>query len=242
MSRIRRIIQLLAVPGAFWAAVRWRVFSLAAFQMVTRLNSLGIRPKIVIDVGANIGQFSTAVTQIFPDASVYAIEPDPDCARTLTRNFSKSRAVSVLVAAVGESDSTATFFHNSDPQASSILQLGAGRQREFPEGKILKKSLVKVVTLDTLFPDLSSVSPILLKVDVQGYEDRVIAGAVRTLKNVKWVVLEMSFAKLYEEERDFSWMVNEMERYGFKFLQPLDFHISPTTDLIIEMDALFERF
>jgi hypothetical protein len=52
--------------------------------------------------------------------------------------------------------------------------------------------------------------------------------------------MEVSFSKLYEGERDFESIVELMDSQGFRFVRPVDFQVSPKTDEIIEMDALFE--
>jgi len=98
-----------------------------------------------------------------------------------------------------------------------------------------------MATLDELFANKVLAQPILLKIDVQGYEDRVIAGGAYLLKHIHWVILEMSFARLYDGEKDFGWMVDMMSQRGFRFVRPLDFHTSEKTGAIIEMDALFEN-
>jgi hypothetical protein len=69
----------------------------------------------------------------------------------------------------------------------------------------------------------------------------VITGASVFLKRVRWVLMEVSFSKLYEGERDFETIVVLLKKHGFRFVRPMNFHISPKTGEIIEMDALFER-
>lgn len=90
------------------------------------------------------------------------------------------------------------------------------------------------------FDGVTLAAPILLKIDVQGFEDRVIGGAGKFLERVRWVLMEVSFSKLYEGERDFETIVELLNKHGFGFVRPMDFHVSPKTGEIIEMDALFE--
>ena len=101
--------------------------------------------------------------------------------------------------------------------------------------------VVPLTTLDQMFSGKALPMPVLLKIDVQGYEDRVIAGASALLQQVRWVVLEMSFARLYDGEKDFPWMLDMMNQHGFRFVRPLDFHTADKTGAIIEMDGLFEN-
>lgn len=149
-------------------------------------------------------------------------------------------AENVRVTAVGDSVGTATFHVNRDPQVSSLLPLGEDRIESFPDSRVIEEITVPVTTLDVLFDGVTLAEPILLKIDVQGFEDRVIAGAGVFLKRVQWVLMEVSFSKLYEGERDFETIVSLLKAHGFRFVRPMNFHISPKTGEIIEMDALFE--
>jgi len=235
------MLEVIAVPGALAAAVHWKKFSLAAYLIVFRLKEAGVKPATVIDVGANIGQFSVAVSQMLPDATLYPVEPDPVTAERLRANLPPQVAARVVVTAVGERTGSVDFQVNADSQVSSVLPLGEGRKRAFPGAAVQKTMAVPITTLDALFAGRPLVRPVLLKVDVQGYEDRVIEGAVELLRGIRWVVLEMSFASLYDGEKDFPWMLDLMSRHGFRFVRPLDFHTSDKTGAIIEMDGLFEN-
>lgn len=241
LAKLHRIFELLSVPGALQGALTWRKFSLAAYLILVRLKQAGVRPATFLDVGANVGQFSVAVSHLFPDAVLYPVEPDPSTAERLRGNLPSAIAGNVIVTAVGERVGTVEFQVNVDSQVSSILPLGDGRKQAFPESNVRRTMVVPMSTLDALFVDRTLPSPVLLKIDVQGYEDRVIDGAVEILKKIHWVVLEMSFAGLYDGEKDFSWMLEMMGRRGFRFVRPLDFHTSDRTGAIIEMDGLFEN-
>jgi len=226
---------------AIIALLTWPKFSLAAYSIISRMKRSGVNPKIVIDVGANVGQFAVAASRLFPGATVYPIEPDPRVAELLRKNVGKAIAKNVMITAVGDLAGTAEFHVNRDPQVSSLLKLGADRIESFPNSTVVEHITVPVNTLDTLFPGTALQGPILLKIDAQGFEDRVLRGASRLLKRVSWVLIEVSFSQLYEDEKDFNSINNLLKSYGFEFDRPMNFHISPKTCDIIEMDALFKR-
>jgi methyltransferase, FkbM family len=146
-----------------------------------------------------------------------------------------------LKKAVGERDGTIAFNVNADSQVSSILPLGDDRQRAFPKSVVTQQISVPLATLDSIFSGIPLAEPILLKIDVQGYEDQVIAGASYFLNSVRWIVMEVSFARLYEGELDFMSIAALMAKHGFRFVRPLNFHQVGKSLDIIEMDALFEK-
>ena len=240
ISHIQRILELIKTPGALSALLIWPKFSLAAFKIVSRAELAGVKPKTVVDIGANIGQFAVASSRLFEGAVVFPVEPDPRVAEKLRKNVGMPVAENVRVTAVGDSIGTATFHVNRDPQVSSLLPLGVDRVEFFPDSRVVEEITVPVTTLDVLFDGVELAEPILLKIDVQGFEDRVIAGAGVFLERVRWVLMEVSFSKLYESERDFETIVDLLKKHEFRFVRPMNFHFSPKTGEIIEMDALFE--
>jgi len=241
LSKLRSLLTVMEFQGAFRAAMTWPKFSLASFLIISRLKRANISPRTIIDLGANIGQFAVAAANLFDSAKIFSIEPDPRTADQLKQNLDAYKQAAVIVAAVGDSVGSAEFFVNKDAQVSSMLKLGKERVREFPQSIIVEKITVPVTTLDTLFHDHDLDQPILVKIDVQGFEDRVIRGAKEFLKSTEWVVMEVSFADLYEGERDFKSLLELMDENGFQFIRPLNYHFSPFSGQIIEMDALFKN-
>ncbi len=239
-ARILRILELIQTKGALASSFAWPKFSLATFQIISRAKLAGVSPSTVVDVGANVGQFAVASSRLFQGALVIPIEPDPRVAGQLRKNVGSTVAANVRVTAVGDKVGNATFHVNQDSQVSSLLPLGNDRIESFPNCRVVEEIDVPVTTLDALFDGVVLAEPILLKIDVQGFEDRVIAGAGVFLGRVRWVLTEVSFSKLYEGERDFESIVGLLKKYGFHFIRPMNFHVSPRTGEIIEMDALFE--
>lgn len=241
MFKLARVLSVLEWRGAFRALIRWPIFSLASFMIVSRLQRAGVHPKTVIDIGANIGQFAVAASRLFADARVCSIEPDPRTATLLRSNLKSEVNVDVLVTAVGDYVGEVVFHVNKDSQVSSMLALGKDRVSAFPQSTVIEEISVPISTLDDLFLRHQFDKPILLKIDVQGAEDKVIRGGSEFLQGVEWVLMEVTFADLYDGEMDFQSISNLMVEVGFKFVRPLNFHVSPLTGEIIEMDALFQR-
>lgn len=241
LGKLIKLLEVFNTRGALFALISWKVFSFASFKIVQRVKSLSINPRTVIDVGANIGQFTIACKKLFENPKIYPIEPDPRVAQVLKKNIGAIASQNVIVSAVGDYVGIANFNLNRDSQVSSLLTLGQERLQSFPKSYVMDKIEVPITTLDELFSGRNFVRPIMLKIDVQGSEDRVIEGARKLLKSIDWVLIETSFGELYEGEKDFIDMVKMMENYNFRFVRPLNFHTSPLTAEIIEMDALFEN-
>jgi FkbM family methyltransferase len=234
-------LSLLEAPNSIKALVSWPKFSVSSYFMVSRLLKQGVRPRTVLDVGANAGQFAVASAKLFLGARVHSFEPVPGCAEELRKNVSSLANVSVASIALGDDEGTLQFYVNSHSHSSSALPLAKAHRAAFPEAKEERVIEVEVSTLDQVFEGVSLERPALLKLDVQGYEERVLRGGEKTLRNVDYVVMEVSFEPMYEGETPFIEMARRMEGYSFRFERPVGWLSAPGTGETLQMDALFVR-
>lgn len=241
MVNLSAISQLLQHKGAVSAYLNWPKFSITSFNMISALRTQGIYPKTVIDVGANVGQFAVATAKIFSGVSVHSFEPNPECVSALQKNIASLPNVLVYPLALGEAEGEVSFHVNSHSHSSSILPLAKSHLMAFPDAREVNMIQVKLCTLDKVFADIELSSPVMLKLDVQGYEAQVLRGATETLKRIDYVVLEASFKPMYQGEILFMDIVKLMEGFEFSFLRPVGMLSDPQTNEIIQMDALFQR-
>jgi FkbM family methyltransferase len=214
---------------------------MTSYRMVSSLMRQGVIPKSVVDVGANVGQFAVACAKIFPGITVHSFEPLPNCLKQLKRNVLRLGGVLVYPVALGAECGEVTMHVNSHSHSSSILALGERHRRAFPDAREIDDIKVRMSTLDVEMKSLSLEGPVLLKLDVQGYELQVLEGAVETLRTVDYVLLEASLRPLYEGERTFMDVARTMQDRGFEFLRPVGWLDDPNTGEMLQMDALFVR-
>lgn len=241
IRKLIKILNLFLYNNSISAIFTWSKFSLTSYIMVSNLVKQGLQPRTVIDVGANVGQFSVASANIFKNVQIYAFEPVPESFETLCKNVSKLDSVKTHALALGEQAGQIDFHVNSHSHSSSALPLTQHHLTAFPHAQENKIITVPVTTLDNISHELNLVSPTLLKLDVQGYETNVLEGAVKTLKKVDYVLLEASFKPMYEGELLFTEIVELMQGYGFKFLRPIDFLADEKSGEILQIDALFQN-
>jgi FkbM family methyltransferase len=238
---IQKLCSLSENPAAIKALATWPIFSITSYNMVTRLINQGVRPRTVLDVGANVGQFAVASAKLFPNVLVHAFEPDSYSVERLQNNTSSLEGIKIYPLALGDYEGEATLRVNSDSQQSSLLPLAQARRDAFPGARELETAKVEVSTLDRIFADIELQPPVLLKVDTQGYEAQTIAGSVATLKRVDYVVLETSFEPTYKGQLPFVDVVQMMEEFGFHFERSVSWNAVPRTGHIFEIDVLFSR-
>lgn len=188
-----------------------------------------------------MGQFAVASAKLFPDVRVHSFEPVPDCAAELRKTVAGLETVTVYPLALGEEAGEARLRVNAYTHASSFLPVTRTHRETFPEVRESGEVSVEVSTLDLVFAGVELRGPVLLKLDVQGFEADVIRGGPETLKRVDYVVLEASFRRMYEGEPLFTEIVRLMEDHGFGFKRPVGWLTAPGTGEVLQMDALFAR-
>lgn len=194
--------------------------------------------RTVLDVGANEGQFAAAALLAFPNAQVYSFEPIEECFSKLARQFERIPNFRAFKTAVGDLNGELEFHHNNFSPSSSFLPIAATHVRNFPYTAEAKTIRVKVARLDDLLSQIHTEGNILLKVDVQGYEDKVLAGATETLKSVNAIIVETSFTELYHGQSLFEDIYSFLTNYGFKYKGAVG-QLKTARDGILQQDALF---
>jgi FkbM family methyltransferase len=195
------------------------------YELPTRnLLERAIRPgDLFVDVGAHWGFFTLqAATHPAGDVTVVGFEPDPANAAILIRNVADNALtdkVSVVCAACGDDFEIAPLVANSTMMHSIR---GVGLKPPFARGP---SKWVPVVTLDralVAFPRAAS-ARIILKVDAEGFEPQVLAGAKSLLQSGRVAIIVWECGHAFAdgpERRAMRQMVGVMTDLGFCHSRP----------------------
>lgn len=153
---------------------------------IDRLLNVSPLPTTVIDVGANVGDWTAALRALNPNATVYAFEPSPSAHQRLAERFKDDPQVVTVNVALGAQAGTARLWF--DTPGSGLASL---YQRDLRHvGSSLDRSEeIAVTTLDA-WCAANNVVPDTVKLDVEGHELAVLRGAEETLKSVRTVQFE----------------------------------------------------
>lgn len=179
------------------------------------IQNMNIRT--VIDVGANRGQSALMFHELFPDAKIYCFEPLRDCFLQMNANLKSLTNVESFNLGLGEKKGEIVMHRSEYSPSSSARKMSELHKQAFPHtaGEILET--IAVDTLDNVAQGLKLEDNILLKADVQGFEDKVIMGALNILRRVKVIIIEISFHELYEDQPLFSDIYELLQRQGFVY-------------------------
>jgi len=242
LERGLRLAETAIAPGGLDAMRTWRPFSLAAFRLVTGLVEEGLRFTTVLDVGANAGQFARACLGVWPEATIVAFEPLPGLADQLTATLgpiARPGRFQAHAVAVGAADGMAAFRPHAHSLSSSALPVATDVRLE-PWARELAPTTVPLRRLDTALAGRTLAPPVLLKVDVQGLELDVVAGATETLGRVDAVLVESAFEPQYEGQPPFAAVDAALAAAGWALQRPLDIR-RDGRGRAVEADWLYRR-
>jgi len=212
-ERIKKWVKLSAGVPSTEAALR-------------HLKHLGFSPATVIDVGANVGEWTRMCRRLWPTASVLMIEPLPECQAPLARLAAELPGVRYQRALLGANPSASVPFHRCDT-ASSVL----------PEYEAEHPTIDMPMTrLDDCSADAQ-----LLKIDVQGYELEILKGGSNVLSGAEVVLLEGNFLDLHVGVPLAHEVVQFMAERDFVLYDTGDFYRRPLDRALWCMDLVFVR-
>lgn len=195
----------------------------------------------ILDIGANIGQFAVEARKFFPEALIYSFEPIDDCYNDLLKQLENDDKFKAFNFALGEENKEEAININSYSPSSSILKLAELHKNNFSYAQEDSIQKIKVKKLDEIFDSLDKKGNILIKMDVQGYEDRVIGGGKLSILKAKVIIIETSFAPLYEGQMLFNDINGLLKELGYSYTGSLCQKKSPLNGIILSQDSLFVR-
>jgi FkbM family methyltransferase len=195
----------------------------------------------ILDIGANTGQFAKSMHELFPEATLYSFEPLKDCYEELLVQFKNVPQFQAFNVALGDETGVVEMHRSEYSPSSSLLSMNDLHKTSFPYTKkeILQK--VDLVCLDDIASRLELRKPMLVKLDVQGYEDKVISGGKSVIGQADIVITELSVEQLYDGQPLFDEIYKTMTSMGFQYRGNYDQLCSPDDGRVLQVDGIFTK-
>jgi len=200
-----------------------------AMRHLQRMKEQDFSPGIVIDVGAAHGDWTRSCRRIFPDARFILLEPLLDYEEELAALANHER-IEYIRAAAGRTKGDLPLLVPKDPGGSSFLPASRRGDSYFKRSVIVP--VVPLASLDV--PEETS----LLKLDVQGYELEVLAGAGRLLHQVEVIVAECSLYPFQQRIPLIHETIQHVVSLGFSLYDVADEMRWPS-GMLAQMDLIF---
>jgi len=239
LSKLAPLKRIVFQPKLLQLAIRGHDISLYLGLRQPWLQRRGFRT--VLDIGANTGQFAVLARAAFPEATIHCFEPLPDCFSQLQRRIASLQNVILHNVALGERDGMSSMVRNPYSPSSSLLEMAPSHVQAFPYSAGGERLPVSVLTLDAALAGQRIEEPVLMKIDVQGTEDRVISGGRSILARVAVAIVETSFEPLYKGQLLFDSVLEMMRALHFSYHGNLGQLRSPEDGRVLQCDAIFVR-
>ena len=198
---------------------------------------------IVIDVGANKGQFGENLREAGYKDTILSFEPLKEAHNKLIKvSDGDDNWIVHPRCALGDSVGEIELNISANSVSSSVLPMLHSHAKAAPHSGYVGKDKCPLTTLDMTVPAYIETSKsALLKIDTQGYEWQVLDGAKETLSKARGVLIEMSLIELYESQKLWLEIKERLEANGFTLwaLQPA--FIDPKNGRTLQLDGLFFR-
>lgn len=189
-------------------------------------------PSVILDIGAHVGTYSNVFRSVYPDAMIYAIEPDMESFNILKNgNYT---AINELLSDV--SGKTLTFYSKKG------CATGASYKKEI-YGNHYKQDVIETqmtsISLDDLVEKYHIPKIDLIKIDTQGSELEILAGARETLKkyNPKIIAMECNIVEYNSNSPLIDEQIKFMRSIGYHPLDLTETHY--VRDRLLQIDFLF---
>lgn len=172
---------------------------------------------LVLDVGASTGNWASKLFNEGCSSKIISFEPLSNSYRVLKTRCSEFPNWECHNFAFGDVIGQASLNISKNNESSSISKILNTHIEAFPESQIIDEEIIEIKTIDNFLqnrPELKG--NIFAKVDVQGFEKKVLTGASYSLDRISILQLEMGLEALYHDELLFcDWL---------KYLKDLQFH------------------
>ena len=220
--------------------VRYNLHHSGDVLLQTIYRQFGIRT--VIDVGANEGQYIAKIIQQGFGGKVYSFEPIPSVFEKLKKNSASYPNWTAINLGIGSKEEELLINVSENFESSSILNVGENSVHANPATKTTHQEKIKVITLDSFLaggvvPD----KPMLLKLDVQGFEMEALQGALGSLQDFSVLQVELSFIPVYQGAPSYHDVTTFLEGRGFEIFTLLPAFIDDKTGRMLQADGVFVR-
>jgi len=206
------------------------------FKMESALDHLvkkGFFPQVVLDVGAAKGYWSEVATFFFPKAQFYLLEPLKPNETRLRELCGQHPNLKYLMCAAGEMAGEKVMNVTPDLDGSSLLSFQRERKPQ--------DAVVKIVTIDSLLENGAIQPPQFVKMDVQGYELKVLQGGQKLFDSAEVFIMEVSLYEFMPGCPLLHEVVNYMAERGYVVFDVAGFLKRPYQDDLAQVDLVFVK-
>ena len=198
---------------------------------------------LVLDVGANHGQFASSLRRSGYHGRMLSFEPLKEAhARLLIAARGDPNWEVAPRVAIGEQDGEIEIHVSGNSVSSSVLEMLDTHADSAPASRYIASERVRISTLDGVAGSALGLGVVpFLKIDTQGYEDKVLNGAAEILATGPRCAVELSFVPLYNGQQLFGPLMERLRALGFCVWGIRPGFCDPASGRMLQVDAVLFR-
>ncbi|MBX5440537.1 MAG: FkbM family methyltransferase [Solirubrobacteraceae bacterium] len=197
---------------------------------------------LVVDVGANAGQYARELREYGYVGAILSLEPLSGAYAELARRAARDPAWTALRTAAGAHAGEITVNVAANSDSSSILPMAERHRAAAPQSAYVGTERAPIDRLDAIAGDaIARAARAYLKIDTQGYEWEVLDGAAESLPRLAGVELELSLVELYEGQRSWLALIDRLRAAGMRPVGLSHDFWDERTGETLQVDAIFVR-
>ena len=215
LFRIKKICLLVTN----WHFVRALLSGVAATVEHRKILSQIDNCSVVIDGGANKGQFAVLAHSLWPSASIFCFEPLDEPRSQLERLTRSIRDIRVFPLALHSTQCSMQMFLTKRRDSSSLFRPEGPKDCTADQYQVADGvTEIRTTTLDQ-WATLESTGTIdLIKLDLQGGELQALIGAADSLKSTRFIFCELSYRRTYQGQPLCTEVITWLAQHGFNLV------------------------
>ena len=210
--RIKKLIFIIFRPHLFYYFLKYKV--LPGYE---HIDILKIGFDIIIDVGANKGQFSLIAKEV-NECKIFAFEPLKYAANIYEKIFASNTQIKLYKHALGSKKSRQIINISAKDDSSSIFDITINQTNYFKGTEKKGELEIKIAPLSSCLNSNMLIKKTLLKIDVQGFELEVLKGSKKLFKNIDYIYCECSYIEFYASQPLVNDIINFLHQEKFNLI------------------------
>lgn len=238
MTLKKRAVLALRALGYDLTRFRPDCHPFARLLSLMKSNRIGL----VLDVGANIGQYGAELRDHGFCGRIMSFEPLSQAFGMLSERSRNDGLWDVRNLALGAKPGKSVIHIAGNSASSSLLAMLPAHALAAPYSKYVGDEEIAVETLDRVWSGLGAwEGNVWLKLDTQGYEAEVLRGAAQSLQYIQCVQMEMSLIPLYEDSASFEELLAQMKDLGYQLVGLEPGFTDNQSGRLLQVDGVFCR-
>ena len=196
--------------------------------------------KTVLDIGSNKGQFILLIKKLYKNKIFYSFEPIREILEKQKKFFKDKRNLFFYNIGIGKKSEKKRFYITNRKDSSSFLKVER-KIKDNEDYRVEEERIITIKSLDKIMSKKKLLGPILMKIDVQGFELEVLKGSYSTLKKIKYIIIEVSNDEIYFKQPLANEIIKYLNSNNFMIIKKSSIPTNIRKSNLSQIDILFKN-